>query len=73
MGEKRLHFINISCAGPVLAECTGCDQKFKEEWTEEEGGTGEAIKRVEKRYANHVCPEDFSQAAARIVREATKN
>jgi len=57
----------------ALAKCTGCGLQFKEEWTAEEAGTGEAIKRVKERYAKHKCPEDFSQAAGRIVKEATEN
>jgi len=28
---------------------------------------------IRKQFAEHECKEDFSQAAARIVREATKN
>jgi len=54
----------------TLAVCEACNAQFKSNLTEPDNADLE----IKTQFDQHKCkPEDASQAAARIVREATEN
>jgi hypothetical protein len=58
---------------PVAAVCSECNREFKLPMTMM-GKTSGAKANLQELFDRHKCKdEDFSQAAARIVREATEN
>jgi len=64
MEKSSITRLHIKHGTPTTGECKDCHRKF-------EGPDSEDIQR---QHAEHVCErEDFSQAAVRIVREATKD
>jgi hypothetical protein len=68
MADKpRIYMLNKDASGMVISgHCSKCGRLFQFENTREG-------RRVEKAFDTHECkPEDASQAAARIVREATE-
>ena len=68
MAEKpRIYVVNKDASGMVISgHCSKCGRIFQFENTREG-------RRVEKAFDTHECkPEDASQAAARIVKEATE-
>jgi hypothetical protein len=67
--ERSLHVINKGPDAPLTGVCTGCNRRFI---SKHEPGT-DPIHRMTQEFNDHNCHEDASQAAARIVREATEN
>ena len=69
MADKpRIYVVNKDARGMVISgHCSKCGRLFQFENTREG-------RRVEKAFDTHECkPEDASQAAARIVKEATQD
>ena len=58
--EPKKRLLSVPRSGP--GECTKCGRKF----------TGKTPEEVLAKFRAHTCDEDFSQAAARIVKEATE-
>jgi len=58
--EKQERLLRVPRDPKLPGECTACGHKFTEP-------------DMLKKFREHKCREDASQAAARIVREATEN
>jgi hypothetical protein len=65
MSKRSLKFTNDLMGTPASGVCTACGAKFIGKLP------GDPIEQVKQAYDAHSCKEDASQAAARIVREAT--
>jgi len=73
MPKRELRVVKYIGPAPYLGVCTNCNQQFRvisgAIFTE-----GDAWNMLNGQFEAHECkPEDASQAAARIVREATKS
>jgi hypothetical protein len=70
MAKRRLIVSRVVFGTTVAGRCSVCHRPF-----EVEPGHSEALSEVKERpmalFEQHVCDEDFSQAAARVVKEAT--
>jgi hypothetical protein len=58
--QKKEGLLRVPRTGP--AECNDCGQKF----------TGTSLDEVLLKFREHTCTKDFSQTAARIVKQATE-
>jgi hypothetical protein len=72
MAKRMMRIVKMIGPAPYLAVCTKCGQQFKvtsgKSFTVED-----ATQTLQGQFDAHECkPEDASQAAVRIVREATK-
>jgi hypothetical protein len=71
MANRRLLGITYIHSVPVYGRCSKCGRPF----TTPSDATANPLKAMRDFYAvfqGHKCDEDASQAAARIVREATE-
>ncbi len=72
MPKREMQIVKKIGPAPYMAVCTNCSHQFRvtsgKTFTVED-----ATETLEKQFAAHDCNEDASQAAARIVREATEN
>ncbi len=71
--ERYLQFSTVEIGHSVSARCTRCDRVFLEKPKAVGERTDEIILRLRADFDAHDCHEDPSQAAARIVREATED
>jgi hypothetical protein len=70
LSKRNLRIVKRVRNVPVLGICEFCNAQFS---AEPGGQTDEAQAIIQQQFNAHKCkPEDASQAAARIVREATK-
>ena len=69
--ERILQFENIEEGEPIKARCSFCDRPFIGKYGPGER-TDAVLLRMRADFEAHNCKEDASQAAARIVREATE-
>jgi hypothetical protein len=69
MPKRNLRIVKRVRNVPVLGICEYCNAQFSGE-----PNTGNAESAIQKQFNAHKCkPEDASQAAARIGREATED
>jgi hypothetical protein len=72
MAKRNLIIDGYSRAVPTSARCSVCHRPFLVHANERT--TPEAAReQLKTEFDAHNCKEDFSQAAVRIVREATKD
>jgi hypothetical protein len=69
---RYLQFSTLILGQPVTARCSHCDRLFLEKPKHDRERTDEMLLRLRAEFDQHNCNEDASQAAARIVREATE-
>lgn len=69
MANKALRIDNEIKGAAQSGTCTACGAKFKSNLKD----IGDALEQLRRDWGRHDCKEDASQAAARIVREATKD
>jgi hypothetical protein len=70
MAKRNLIIDSYSHAVPTSARCSDCHRPFRVDANE--STTPEAAREhLKAEFDAHNCKEDFSQAAVRIVREAT--
>ena len=73
MGKRALRVVKWLGSTPAIGVCEFCSKQFKVPVTEL-AKTSEAQANMQEQFDRHKCKrEDASQAAARIVREATKD
>lgn len=71
MPKREMKIVKKIGPAPYMAVCTNCGHQFRV--TSGETFTAEdATATLQKQFDAHDCKEDASQAAARIVREATE-
>ena len=71
MPKRKLQIVRRVKHVPVLGVCELCNMQFPV--LQPPGEQAEAQAAIQQQFDAHKCErEDFSQAAARIVREATK-
>ncbi len=68
--KRRLIVSKIEYGTTTAGRCSVCHRPFEVELGGKEV-LSEAKERLMALFEQHVCDEDFSQAAARIVRETT--
>jgi hypothetical protein len=72
VSKREMRIVKKIGPAPYMAVCTNCSHQFRvtsgKEFTVED-----ATETLQKQFDAHDCNEDASQAAARIVREATGN
>lgn len=71
MKKRYMRIVKMSGAMPDMAACTNCGHEFKV-YSGKKHTIAEATENLRNQFAAHDCKEDASQAAARIVREATE-
>ena len=69
MAIRSLRIDNQVAGAPTSGICTFCGARFISRLTD----IGDALEQLRSAFERHNCKEDASQAAARIVREATKD
>jgi hypothetical protein len=70
MPKRNLRIVKRTANIPVLGVCEYCNAQFSADPT---GRTVEGQSTIQEQFDKHKCErEDASQAAARIVREATE-
>ena len=67
MAKRSLKITNDLMGTPASGVCTACGAKFVGKLP------GDPVEQITLAYKAHNCDGDASQAAARIVREATEN
>ena len=67
MANRTLRIDNPIAGGPTTGVCTFCAARFMSRLT----NIGDAVEQLRSAFGHHNCNEDASQAAPRIVREAT--
>src|ERR1700722_7962928 len=68
--DRVLQFEAIEQGKPIKGRCSICHRPFSAK-PNPGGRTDDALLRIRAEFEAHNCHEDASQAAARIVREAT--
>jgi hypothetical protein len=72
MPKRKLRIVQETNGVPVLGVCEHCNKQFPAE-RQVVGQLAKARASIDGQFDAHVCKrEDASQAAARIVREATE-
>jgi hypothetical protein len=66
--ERSLRIDDQVAGAPTSGVCTACGHKF----VSRQKDIADALEQLRRDWSRHDCDEDDSQAAARIVREATK-
>jgi hypothetical protein len=69
---RELKFAKMVTSQPVSAQCSACKRVFVAKPGASDR-TDDLALRIKAEFDRHDCNEDASQAAARIVKEATKN
>lgn len=62
----------VESGGVLSGRCSVCHRPF-EVSAKPTDAPGSAIQELNALFDDHTCDEDFSQAAARIVKETTQN
>jgi hypothetical protein len=71
MAERSLRVVKWLGTVPAIAICTHCARQFKAPIT---ASAGDAQESLRVQFTEHKCKrEDASQAAARIVKQATED
>ena len=72
MAKRNLRIVKRTRNIPVLGVCEYCNARFPADM-HRLGDLGNAQASIQAQFNAHTCkPEDASQAAARIVKEATQ-
>jgi len=72
MAKRNLRIVKRTRNVPVLGVCEYCNMQFPAD-PHRLGQLANAAASIQEQFNVHICkPEDASQAAARIVKEATK-
>ena len=72
MSKRKLRIVRRTNNIPVLGVCEFCNMQFPAHHPL--SGQSEAQAAIQQQFNAHKCePEDVNQAAARTVREATKD
>jgi hypothetical protein len=69
MSERALRVDDRAVGAPAIGVCTVCGARFISRHQD----VGEALKQLRTDFDRHNCKEDASQAAARVVIEATED
>ena len=72
MKKRYMRIVKMSGAMPDMAACTNCGHEFKV-YGSKKHTVAEATENLRKQFTAHDCKEDASQAAARIVKEGTRD
>ncbi len=69
---RELNFSKVETGKPAMARCSACKRVFvaKPQGNER---TDDLLLKIRAEFDAHNCNEDASQAAARVVKEATEN
>jgi hypothetical protein len=68
MANRTLRISNQVTGAPTSGFCTACGARFMSRLKD----IGDAREQLRSEFGGHNCKEDASQAAARIVKEATE-
>ncbi len=70
--RHRMIVSRIEYGAPMAGHCSVCHRPFEVELSASET-LSEAKERLNTLFEQHVCQEDSSQVALRVMREATEN